>query len=300
MFLGGAMKVVNLEEYIRVGGGRWGESFNHRENPDIMMKLYAPQQKQMALDEYDRAQKVYGLGIPTPEPGEIVEAPDGRLGMVFRRIPDKKSFARAIGENPEEAENLAARFASMCKELHATSVPEGMFPSVREKYRDIVKDFPFLPSDVKDGIIRFIYSMPDSHTALHGDLHFGNVIFSGDKAWFIDLGEFGYGYPMFDFGMAMMAMKCMREEIMKDMFHTDKPTAIRFWQAFLQAYFGKDCRVDALEEEILPFVALRAIYMESMEERIVPPFHKIIRETIEKGYWSVKNKTVQIIPNGEN
>ena len=40
MFFGGAMKVVNLEEYIRVGGGRWGESFNHRENPDIMMKLY--------------------------------------------------------------------------------------------------------------------------------------------------------------------------------------------------------------------------------------------------------------------
>lgn len=52
-------KNINPEDFILVGGGRWGESFNHRENPDIMLKLYAPEQKQMALDEYDRAQKFH-------------------------------------------------------------------------------------------------------------------------------------------------------------------------------------------------------------------------------------------------
>ena len=46
--------------------------------------------------------------------------------MIFRRIPGKKSFARAVGENPERTEEFASRFASMCKELHATTVLEGM------------------------------------------------------------------------------------------------------------------------------------------------------------------------------
>ena len=281
------IKKINLADYILTGGGRWGESFNHREDPHIMMKLYDLDQKQMALDEYDRAQKVYGLGIPTPEPGDLVEAPDGRLGMAFRRIPDKKSFSRAIGEHPELAEKLAVRFASMSKELHATSVPEGMFPSVRESYHGIVNDFPLLSSDVKDKIIRFIDSTPDSHTALHGDLHYGNVILSGDDAWFIDLGEFGYGYPLFDFGMAMISMRLMRDEVMREMFHTDKETSLRFWHTFLKAYFGEDCCVEDIEAKILPYSAIRAIYIESLENRIIPPFNMIVLEALEKDCFKV-------------
>ncbi len=39
------------------------------------------------------------------------------------------------------------------------------------------------------------------------------------------------------------------------MYHTDKPTSLRFWHAFLKAYFGNDCRIDEIEEEIRPFVA---------------------------------------------
>ncbi len=279
------IKTIDLEDYILAGGGRWGETFNHRENPDIMLKLYAQEQKQMALDEYERAQKVYGLGIPTPEPLELIKSRDGRTGMIFRRIPDKQSFARAVGENPELSEELASRFASMCKDLHATNVPEGMFPSVKEKYHSVVKDYPFLPSEDKDSILLFIDSIPDSHTALHGDLYYGNVIFSGDNAWFIDLGEFGYGYPMFDFGMAMIAMSLMREEPMKLLNHMGKSTSIRFWHAFLKGYFGKDCRIADMEEEIMPFAAIRAIYIQSLEGRIIPPFQQIVLEALEKGYF---------------
>lgn len=278
-------KTINLEDFILVGGGRWGESFNNRENPDIMLKLYAPEHKQMALDEYDRAQKVYGLGIPTPEPGELVESPDGRTGMIFRRIPGKKSFARAVGENPERAEELASCFASMCKELHATAVPEGMFPPVAEKYHRLVSDFPLLPKEDKETINRFIDRIPVSYTALHGDLHYGNVIFSGDNAYFIDLGEFGYGYPMLDFGMAMISMRLMREEPMKLLNHMDKNTSIRFWNTFLKGYFGTDRPVEDIEEEILPFAAIRAIYIQTLDGRIIPPFQQIVLDALEKGYF---------------
>lgn len=278
-------KTINPEDFILVGGGRWVESFNHRENPDIMLKLYAPEHKQMALDEYDRAQKVYGLGIPTPEPGELVESPDGRKGMIFRRIPGKKSFARAVGENPERADEFASRFASMCKELHATTVPEGMFPPVAEKYHRVVNDYSFLPKEDKETINRFIDRIPVSYTALHGDLHYGNVIFSGDNAYFIDLGEFGYGYPILDFGMAMISMRLMREEPMKLLNHMDKATSIRFWDTFLKGYFGTDRPVEDIEEEILPFAAIRAIYIQTLDGRIIPPFQQIVLDALEKGYF---------------
>lgn len=75
-------------------------------------------------------------------------------------------------------------------------------------YRGIVKDSPFLPDDAKDRIFRFI-----------------------------DLGEFGQENPMFDFGMAMISMSLLREEVMKEMYHTDKPTSLRFWHAFLKGSF---------------------------------------------------------------
>ncbi len=277
------VEIINLEDYVLTGGGRWGESFNHRDNPEIMMKLYAPEQKQMAMDEYERARKVFELGIATPEPGRLIQSPDGRMGVIFRRIPDKKSFARAVGENPDKIEEYVVRFTSMCKELHATKVPKGTFSSAKENYYRNIKDFPSLTSKDKDTMIHFLEGVPDADTALHGDLHFGNVIFSGDKAWFIDLGEFTYGYPLFDFGMAMIVMTMLSEYYTKEMFHMDKATARQFWYCFIREYFGKDRPVEDIERELMPFVALRALGIESLEKKIIPIFHRIVEEALSKG-----------------
>lgn len=111
------------------------------------------------------------------------------------------------------------------------------------------------------------------------------MIFSGDNAYFIDLGEFGYGYPMLDFGMAMISMRLMREEPMKLLNHMDKATSIRFWDTFLKGYFGTDRPVGDIEEEILPFAAIRAIYIQTQEGRIIPPFQQIVLDALEKGYF---------------
>ncbi|MBR3989375.1 MAG: hypothetical protein IKI85_02365, partial [Bacteroidales bacterium] len=63
---------INLEDYIHSGEGANGESFDHRTDPSIMMKLYNPGKIQQPLDEMLMARKVYKLGIPTPEPGDYV------------------------------------------------------------------------------------------------------------------------------------------------------------------------------------------------------------------------------------
>ena len=88
---------------------------------------------------------------------------------------------------------------------------------------------------------------------------------------------------MYDFGMAMISMCLFREDVMMEIFHTDKPTSLRFWHAFLKAYFGTDCRIDEIEEAIRPFAAIRALYMQSMEGQIIPPFQKWVLDALAKG-----------------
>ncbi len=59
---------IDLNDYVHAGEGANGESFNHKTDPSIMMKLYNPGKVQQPLDEMLMARKVYDLGIPSPEP----------------------------------------------------------------------------------------------------------------------------------------------------------------------------------------------------------------------------------------
>ena len=63
---------IDLNDYVHAGEGANGESFNHKTDPSIMMKLYNPGKVQQPLDEMLMARKVYELGIPSPEPGDYV------------------------------------------------------------------------------------------------------------------------------------------------------------------------------------------------------------------------------------
>ena len=44
-----------------------GESYNHRDDPGIMLKLYPLDWTRLAEKEYDRARKAITLGVPTPD-----------------------------------------------------------------------------------------------------------------------------------------------------------------------------------------------------------------------------------------
>ena len=92
---------ISLNDYVLSGGGANGESYDHKSDPDIMLKLYFPGKIRQPLDEMMLARKVYDMGIPTPEPGDYVVTEDGRYGIRFRRIPGKVSYSRATGDHPE-------------------------------------------------------------------------------------------------------------------------------------------------------------------------------------------------------
>ena len=259
------MKTIDLKDYELSGGGKLGESYIRKDNPDILLKLYSTQLEKMGLDEYERACKVFNIGLPCPEPGEVVRTTDGRIGIQFKRIHGKLSYARALSYHPELLEQYAVEFAELSKKLHSTVPPAGLFPTIKEQYTDYIKDNPYLTDDERIGIIRYISTLPDADTAVHGDLHIGNVIFdeSGRK-YLIDLSEFSTGSPMFDMGIIYLQCCFIPDEMEMELYHITKDISTKFWDLFVKAYYGADTNIEDFNRQIRPYTLLRMLCVEKM------------------------------------
>ena len=142
-------KQISLSDYVLSGGGANGESFDCISDPSVMLKLYFPGKIQQPLDEMHLAQKVYDLGIPTPEPGEYVVTEDGRYGIRFHRIVGKKSYSRATADEPERVGEFAADFARMCLDLHKVKVDTTQFENVKDRYYRLLEQNPFFTKALK-------------------------------------------------------------------------------------------------------------------------------------------------------
>ena len=274
-----AMK-ISLEDYVLSGGGANGESFDHKTDKSVMLKLYFPGKARQPLDEMMLARKVFALGIPTPEPGEYVVTEDGRYGIRFRRIMGKKSFSRATADHPEKVQEYAGTFARMCLDLHAKHVDTTQFESVKARYQGLLEDNPFFTPAEKDRIGRFISDAPDTDTAIHGDLQFSNAIFVGNHRYFIDLGDFCYGYNLFDIGMVYLCCNLSPEPFVMETFHMPKALAGEFWEHFARAYFGGDRPLKDIEDEILPYAGLKTLIIERDMKRPMPEFREALKSIL--------------------
>jgi len=276
-------KLINLDDYVRTGEGANGASYNHKSDPNIMMKMYFRNFEAAAL-ELEVAKKVYNMGIPTPEPGDLVT--DGKqMGIRFRRIEGKKSYSRACGDNPERAEEYGKEFARMCKKLHSVHVDTTRFENVKDRLYKMLDANPDFTPEQKQKIRAFIQAAPDTDTAIHGDLQFGNGIFTEDAngkrtSYFIDLGDFCYGYPMFDIGMVYLCCCLNDESWTQEVNHMSNATAARFWDGFAAEYFGPDANMEEVMKEVKIYAGLKTLIIERDTHCPMPQFRAMLEGTI--------------------
>ena len=275
-------KLIDLNDYIRTGEGANGASFNHKSDPSVMLKLYLRNFEAAAL-ELELAQKVYAMGIPTPEPGDLVT--DGKqIGIRFRRLEGKRSYSRACGDEPERTEEYAREFARMCKKLHNTHVDTSLFENVKDRlYRMLEANPDFTPVQ-KQKIHDFIAAAPEADTAIHGDLQFSNGVFTEKDgvrtSYFIDLGDFCYGYPMFDIGMVYLCC-CLNDEAWTmEQYHMSNATAARFWDAFAAEYFGPDADMEEIMKQVKIYAGLKTLIVERDTHCPMPQFRAMLEGTI--------------------
>lgn len=274
--------LIDLNEYVRVGEGANGASYNHKQDSNIMLKLYF-RNFEAAEQELELAKKVYALGIPTPEPGDLVT--DGnQVGIRFKRLVGKKSYSRATGDEPERVDEYAREFARMCKKLHATHVDTTQFENVKDRLYAMLEKNPDFTPEQKQKIHDFIAAAPDADTAIHGDLQFGNGIFvekDGVRtSYFIDLGDFCYGYPMFDIGMVYLCC-CLNDEAWTmEVNHMSNATAAAFWDSFAKEYFGEDADMDEVMKQVRIYAGLKTLIVERDTHCPMPQFRAMLEGTI--------------------
>ena len=258
-------KPVDLEKYSIFGEGYLSKAFNSQDG-DSMLKMYGNNMpEEVVIREKNVARAVLLFGLNTPMVGTVYDY-QGNKCLDFERIEGKRSFSRIISEEPDRIEELSLRFAKMCKQLHSTPCDTHTFTDRTIIYRNVIASSQAINEEQKAKVLAFIDSIPKATTCLHGDLQPSNVITNGKEDFWIDLSDFGYGYPLLDLGMWYFLSCLNPEELTQHIFHLSQDVMRNVWKIFATEYFGADTpqKQEKARQEVEPFAALHMLYLGSL------------------------------------
>ena len=262
---------INLDEYILSGAGGTALTYTHKKEKRLAKLFTLGFAADMAAQEFATSQTVYKLGIPTPLPIRLVT--DGeRYGAEYELIENKKSFARIISEEPDRLEPLSKEFATLARRIHATPADTARVPSMKQRLLTFYEDKEMVPDFLRRRIVDFIQAVPEYPFCLHGDLQIGNIIRSGNRDLWIDVGQFSYGVPEWDLGFTWRVTGITREERSQELFHLSTDQLSRHWQVFSKAYFEADGK--ELEDKVrtlYPYAAAHKPINEQIARKFVAP-----------------------------
>lgn len=120
----------------------------------------------------------------------------------------------------------------------------------------------------KNKITKWLDSVEDKNTCLHGDLSPGNLIYNENgETLFIDLSDFMYGNSMFDIGTTYLACVDTVDETAKNIFHCSHELLYKFWKKFIKEYFGvsTDKEVAEIENEAALYLGIKFVFFINQE-----------------------------------
>ncbi|MBR0295083.1 MAG: TIGR02172 family protein [Bacilli bacterium] len=235
------LRKINLDDWILFGGGATSDTYYHKNDDKVMLKVFLPTVDRSApIREFELTDKVYKLGVKTPRAIEMVEA-NGRIGIIYERITGKVSCARMMADHPELIPQVAKEYVREVKILHSTKCDTNAFEHKKDIARKQVINAKSVNDEQKGRLLRFIDSIPDADTCLHCDLQMGNLIKAHDEYYWIDLGDFAYGYPLFDIASVMFAADTLAHtEKTQELYHMNTEQLRLFWKCFLKEYLESD------------------------------------------------------------
>ena len=233
---------IDLTEWTKVGEGGNGSTYQNPTLPDVLLKLNKDGLNDLASVkmEFDQSCAVAELGLPTPAMYEIVRVGNA-YAAISECIKDKKSLFRICHDEPERIDEMAILLCNLGKQMFATPCNTGFFQSRRQTALQGLDNASFISRKNREILRAFVESVPESTGCVHGDYQGGNIILSGGKPYWIDLGRFAYGDPMFDIGhLYLSCVVYSRMKRARDIFHMEEDQLRRFWDVFARTYTGRD------------------------------------------------------------
>ena len=258
---------ISLDGWVRVGEGANGATYENPADPDVLLKVNIGEfvgLEPMKV-EFETSQAVARLGLPTPAMRELVKVGDA-YGIVSERIKNKKSLFRLCHDEPDRIEEMAQLFCQYGKQLFATPCDTSRFRSRKEIALEGIRRATYLRRKDRKTLLQFMESLPENTHCVHGDFQPGNLIWTDGKCYWIDLGRFAWGDPMFDIGhLYMVCNVYARIQQARDLFHLTEAQLNAFWEAFAKAYTGQEEHADFDRKAALfgaSDVVMRAVYGE--------------------------------------
>ena len=234
-----AMKQINLADWTQIGEGGIGKVYRNNTDPTMMLKLSKYTGKEDMLEEYELSRYAMEAGLSTPKVYDFVTDGANHYGYTGELIKGKKSLCRIIADDPARLEEMAHLFTQNVKKLHSIKADPAKVGSRMELNIENLRKIKYLKPETLEGIIAELRQIPETATLLHGDLHLGNLITTGEKQYWIDLGRLRYGNPIVDISQFHFTFTYL-PVVCKHIFHISAGQVKAFYDAFVTEYYGPD------------------------------------------------------------
>lgn len=231
------MQTIDITQLQAIGYG--GMSTVYRYSDALAVKVFRQGiARDVVTHEYDMSCKAYSLGMPTPQPHEVIETQSGQHGIVYG-LCNGMTLSQAITAHPERLEDYAVSLAELYRQLHSTTVNEdAAVPNAHESEAEAIRRVtPLFGKDGTDALERILDTIPQGDCLIHGDLHPGNIMIEDDRMFLIDMSEMGYGNPLIDIAHVHALMTSGLIDIQRFIGFPDKYAA-PLWDSLLRHYYS--------------------------------------------------------------
>lgn len=191
-----------MKSLTLIGKGMTAEVYKW-DHDKVLKLFYKKYGNERAQYEANIGRAVHQAGVPSPAVYEVIDV-DDRKGIVFQRIFGK-SLLKHLMAKPWKLFYYARQLARLQYKIHQYSTDE--LPSQKERLSIAIEKSSQRLGDRKKRIMEYMDSLPCGTCICHGDIHFNNVIVSGNKLVAVDWNSAYTGNPLGDVARTCLMLK---------------------------------------------------------------------------------------------
>lgn len=190
---------ISLGDAEEIG---WGFTARvYRLTEDSIIKVYNEDVPFEDIEaELSHAKQAFIAGIPTAISFDIVDVGKS-IGVIFERM-DGGTLKSAMLAEPERFDEFMEQYAQILQTINSIRVTDEAIPDAKElalkKLKYLTEEKGMLSRQESERMEKFLSSLPDTGTYVHGDCQFKNIMLSGGEPMLIDMDTLSKGSPLFE------------------------------------------------------------------------------------------------------